>query len=51
MKTRLINENFKSNYVDNLLASRGIENVNMYYEPTADCLQNPCEIREISELS
>ena len=47
MKTRLINENFKSDYVDNLLKARGIEDVEKYYEPTADCLQNPCDFENI----
>ena len=47
MKTRLINENFKSDYVDNLLKARGIEDVKKYYEPTADCLQNPCDFKNI----
>ena len=51
MKTRLINDNFKSNYVDNLLASRGIENVAMYYEPTRDCLQNPSDLENIGQAA
>lgn len=49
MKTRLVNENFKAHYVDNLLQSRGIENVNMYYKPTSDCLQSPCDLENIGD--
>ena len=51
MKTRLINENFKSEYVDNLLRSRGVENVEKYYEPTADCLQSPCDLENIADAA
>lgn len=51
MKTRLINENFKSDYVGNLLRSRGIENVEKYYEPTADALQDPSDLENISEAA
>ena len=47
MKTKLINENFKSDYVDNLLKARGIKNVEKYYKPTADCLQSPCDLENI----
>ena len=47
MKTRLINENFKTDYVGNLLRSRGIEDVEKYYEPTPDCLQSPCDLENI----
>ena len=47
MKTRLVNENFKSDYVSNLLKARGIGNVKKYYEPTADCLQSPCDLENI----
>ena len=51
MKTRLINENFKSDYVGNLLRSRGIEDVEKYYEPTADALQDPRDLEHISEAA
>ena len=51
MKTRLINENFKSDYVGNLLRSRGIENVEKYYEPTADTLQDPHFLENIDEAA
>ena len=51
MKTRLINENFKSNYTANLLRSRGIEDVEKYYEPTIDALQDPRDLEHISEAA
>ena len=49
MKTRLVNENFKKDYTDNLLRSRGITDVCKYYEPTSDCLQSPCDLENIGE--
>ena len=51
MKTKLVNDNFKSDYVDNLLRSRGIENVEKYYEPTADALQDPHFLENIDEAA
>ena len=51
MKTRLINENFKNNYTANLLRSRGIEDVEKYYEPTVDALQDPRDLEHISEAA
>lgn len=47
MKTRLINENFKNNYVDQLLKSRGIENPSAYYEPGAEHLQDPRDLENV----
>ena len=47
MKTRLVNENFKSNYVDQLLKSRGIESPNAYYEPGAEHLQDPRDLENV----
>ena len=51
MKTRLINENFKSDYTANLLRSRGVSDVEAYYEPSADCLQNPCDLENIADAA
>ena len=51
MKTRLINENFKSQYVDNLLRSRGVSDVKAYYEPSADALQDPHDLENIGEAA
>ena len=47
MKTRLVNENFKSNYVDQLLKSRGIESPTAYYEPGAEHLQDPRDLENV----
>ena len=51
MKTRLVNENFKSNYVDQLLKSRGIESPTAYYEPGAEYLQSPNDLENIEEAA
>ena len=49
MKTKLINENFKKDYVDSLLRSRGIENPADYYKPNETFLQSPCDLDNIGE--
>jgi single-stranded-DNA-specific exonuclease len=49
MKTRLVNENFKNNYVDQLLKSRGIKNPSAFYEPGAECLQNHSDMENMGE--
>ena len=49
MKTRLVNDNFKNHYVDQLLKSRGVKDVYKYYEPTADCLQSPRDLENIAQ--
>lgn len=47
MKTRLVNENFKSNYVDQLLRARGVQSPVDYYEPSAEYLQDPSNLENI----
>ena len=47
MKINLINENFTSNYVENLLAARGVANVKDYFHPTAEYLQDPTDFKDI----
>lgn len=47
MKTRLVNTNFKSDYVRNLLTERGVVDVDKFYEPTPDCLQSPADLENI----
>ena len=49
MKTKLINENFKIDYVNQLLKSRGIENPEDYYAPSDSFLQSPCDLENIGE--
>ena len=51
MKTRLVNENFKSDYTANLLRSRGVSDVEKYYEPTADALQDPRDLENIADAA
>ena len=47
MKTSLINENFSNDYVANLLKARGVENVNDYFHPTRDYLQDPLNLKNM----
>ena len=47
MKINLVNENFDSDYVANLLRARGIENVEDYYRPTRKYLQDPIDLKNI----
>ena len=49
MKTKLVNDNFKSNYVDQLLRARGVTNPSDYYEPGAEHLQNPTALENIDK--
>ena len=51
MKTRLVNENFKERYTEQLLMSRGIADVSKYYEPTEEALQSPCDLENIGEAA
>ena len=47
MKINLVNENFNSNYVANILRARGIENVDDYFHPTRKYLQDPTDLKNI----
>lgn len=49
MKYRLVNENFKTNYGENLLHSRGVEDVNLFLNPTSECIQDPINLSNIHE--
>ena len=40
MQVKLVNENFKADYVDNLLLSRGIKNLENFKNPTYDDIEN-----------
>lgn len=40
MQYHLVNENFKSNYGEKLLQSRGIQDIGTFLHPTEKCLQN-----------
>ena len=47
MKTKLINTNFKKDYVDSLLRARGIENPEDYYNPGREFLQSPTDLENV----
>lgn len=47
MKINLINENFTFDYVNNLLKSRGVTNLEGYYNPTQEFLQDPLTLKNI----
>lgn len=47
MKVNLVNENFSSNYVENLLKARGVENVHAFLNPTIEYLQSPLDLKNI----
>ena len=49
MKTKLINTNFKKDYVDSLLKARGVKNPEDYYNPNENFLQSPCDLENIGE--
>lgn len=51
MKTRLVNDNFKKDYVGNLLRARGVADVNAYYEPSAEALQDPRDLENIDKAA
>lgn len=49
MRYRLVNENFKSKYGESLLKARGVEDVNLFLNPTLDCLQDPKNLTNIED--
>lgn len=51
MKTKLVNENHKENYTDNLLINRGIskEDLQSFYNPTVNLLQEPEAFKNIAQ--
>ena len=51
MKIKLINDNYKSQYTDNLLISRGVnpDSLNSFYNPTSDLLEEPTNLNNIIE--
>lgn len=51
MKVKLINENFRADYVDSLLKSRGITEPREYYTPSEKNLQAPCDLENIGEAA
>lgn len=49
MKVKLQNENFKNNYVMNLLKARGIENIEEFLSPSEKNLQSFSDLNNINE--
>ena len=49
MKYKLTNENFKNNYGEQLLRSRGVENVELFLNPNETCLQSPEALNNIEK--
>ena len=47
MKFKLINENFKQNYGEEILKSRGIKDIPLYLSPNESCLQSPLDLENI----
>lgn len=47
MKCNLVNENFTSNYVENLLKARGVSDIDAFMNPTEKYLQSPDDLKNI----
>ena len=47
MRCNLVNNNYYSDYVNNLLKSRGVSNIEKFMHPTKDCLQEPEALKNI----
>lgn len=47
MKYNLVNENFTSDYVNNLLRARGVSNIDAFMNPTNQHLQSPEDLKNI----
>lgn len=48
MKINLVNENFKSNYLENLLRSRGVDDIKQFINPPSMCLADPADLDNIN---
>ena len=49
MQVKLVNENFKTNYIDNLLLSRGIKNLENFKNPTYDDIESWGKLSNIEQ--
>jgi single-stranded-DNA-specific exonuclease len=47
MRINLINDNFKSDYVNNLLVARGVTDLEAYFNPDVKYLQSPSHFKNI----
>ncbi len=49
MKVKLVNENFQQDYLQNLLAARGVKNVKDFLQPTDKYLLEPWLLDNIDQ--
>jgi single-stranded-DNA-specific exonuclease len=49
MKVNLVNENFQSNYLKQLLTARGVTDIEKYLHPDASCLNDPLNLNNIKQ--
>lgn len=49
MKYELVNENFKNNYGENLLKTRGIKDISLFMSPDRSCIQPPTNLENMEE--
>lgn len=49
MQVNLKTENFKSNYFENLMKSRGVEDLGEFINPNSDKLGDPANLENIQE--
>ncbi len=47
MKCKLVNENFKEDYLNQLLRARGVENIEDFFEPNDSYLQAPTDLKNM----
>ena len=51
MQCKLVNENFRNNYLRNLMKARGIENLDEYANPPSSALQSPLDLKNIGQAA
>lgn len=49
MKWNLVNENFKNNYCENLLKSRGVKDIEVFLNPNLSCVNSPSLLSNINQ--
>ena len=47
MKCNLVNENFQSDYINNLLKARGVTDIDGFIHPNKSALQDPIALKNI----
>lgn len=51
MQCKLVNKNFRNNYLRNLMKARGIENLDEYANPPSSALQSPLDLKNIGRAA